>query len=76
MARAQGYETYALSFRYGQRHIHELKAADTVARALGVSKHVVAQIDLREFGSSALTTTYIASRGGTSAAACTGMVSR
>lgn len=55
MARAQGFETFALSFRYGQRHIHEIAAAETVARQLGASKHVVAQIDLREFGGSALT---------------------
>jgi 7-cyano-7-deazaguanine synthase len=55
MARAQGFETFALSFRYGQRHIHELAAADTVARQLGAAKHVVAQIDLRAFGGSALT---------------------
>jgi 7-cyano-7-deazaguanine synthase len=55
MARAQGFETFALSFRYGQRHIHELVAAESVARQLGAAKHVVAQIDLREFGGSALT---------------------
>lgn len=55
IAHAQGYETYALSFRYGQRHVHELKAAEAVAANLGVVKHVVAQIDLRVFGGSALT---------------------
>jgi 7-cyano-7-deazaguanine synthase len=55
IAKAQGYAPYALSFRYGQRHIHELKAAEQVAQALGAVKHVVAQIDLREFGGSALT---------------------
>lgn len=55
IARAQGFETYALSFRYGQRHIHEIAAAELVARRLGALKHVVAQIDLREFGGSALT---------------------
>lgn len=55
LAREQGYAPYALSFRYGQRHLHELQAAETVARTLGAEKHVVAQIDLREFGGSALT---------------------
>ena len=55
IARARGFETFALSFRYGQRHIHELAAAEYVARQLGAAKHVIAQIDLREFGGSALT---------------------
>ena len=55
IAKNQGFDCYALSFRYGQRHIHELKAAETVAAAQGVARHVVAQIDLREFGGSALT---------------------
>ena len=55
MAKSQGFDCYALSFRYGQRHIHELTAAATVAEAQGVARHVVAQIDLREFGGSALT---------------------
>jgi len=55
MAKSRGFYCYALSFRYGQRHIHELTAAATVAAAQGVARHVVAQIDLREFGGSALT---------------------
>lgn len=55
IAREQGFETYALSFRYGQRHAHELAAAEVVARAQRAARHVVAQIDLREFGGSALT---------------------
>ncbi len=55
IARSQGFQPYALSFRYGQRHIQELAAAEAVARTQGVAKHVVAQIDLREFGGSALT---------------------
>jgi len=55
MAKSQGFDCYALSFRYGQRHSHELTAAATVAAAQGVARHVVAQIDLREFGGSALT---------------------
>jgi 7-cyano-7-deazaguanine synthase len=55
MARAEGYEPYALSFRYGQRHDVELDAAKKVATALGAAGHVVAEIDLRVFGGSALT---------------------
>ena len=55
MAREQGYACHALSFRYGQRHLHELAAAEAVARAMGAVRHVVATIDLREFGGSALT---------------------
>ncbi len=55
MARAQGYEVYALSFRYGQRHAVELEAAARVAKALGAKEHKIADIDLRLFGGSALT---------------------
>ena len=55
MAKDQGFTPYALSFRYGQRHIVELAAAKRVADALGVERHVVADIDLRVFGGSALT---------------------
>lgn len=55
IAKAQGYTPYALSFRYGQRHAVELVAAAKVAEAQGVGRHVVADIDLRVFGGSALT---------------------
>ena len=55
MAKAQSYRPYALSFRYGQRHAVELVMAAKVAKALGVERHVVADIDLRVFGGSALT---------------------
>jgi len=55
IAREEGYEPYALSFRYGQRHSVELDAARRVASALGAARHVVADIDLRAFGGSALT---------------------
>jgi 7-cyano-7-deazaguanine synthase len=55
MAKRQGFEPCALSFRYGQRHEWELEAARKVALAQGVSQHVVANIDLRIFGGSALT---------------------
>jgi 7-cyano-7-deazaguanine synthase len=55
IARAEGYQPYALSFRYGQRHSIELEAARRVAEAYGAVRHVVADIDLRTFGGSALT---------------------
>lgn len=55
MARDQGYEPYALSFQYGQRHTVELVAAARVAAAYDAARHVVADIDLRIFGGSALT---------------------
>lgn len=50
-----GYETYALSFRYGQRHEAELTAAGRIAERFGVAKHVIVDFDLRQFGGSALT---------------------
>jgi 7-cyano-7-deazaguanine synthase len=55
IAKHEGFEPHALSFRYGQRHSAELDAARRVARALGVAQHIVADIDLRIFGGSALT---------------------
>jgi 7-cyano-7-deazaguanine synthase len=55
IARADGFEIFALSFDYGQRHKFELEVAARVARKFEVSQHVVAKIDLRVFGGSALT---------------------
>ena len=55
VARREGYECYALSFDYGQRHRYELEAAARVAREMGVREHRVVAIDLRQFGGSALT---------------------
>ena len=55
IAREEGYEPYALTFRYGQRHQVELRSAARVAERIGVARHVVADIDLRVFGGSALT---------------------
>ncbi|MFQ5414686.1 MAG: 7-cyano-7-deazaguanine synthase QueC [Phycisphaerae bacterium] len=55
IARRDGYALYALSIRYGQRHVLEIAAADRVAAALGTTAHVVQTIDLRAFGGSALT---------------------
>jgi 7-cyano-7-deazaguanine synthase len=55
IAKQQGFDVYALTFRYGQRHDVEIAAARRVAARFAVSKHVVAEIDLRLFGGSALT---------------------
>ncbi len=55
IAQDAGYDVRALSFRYGQRHEAELDAARRVAKRFGVEQHVFAQIDLRMFGGSALT---------------------
>ncbi len=60
MARAQGFECYALNVDYGQRHHAELAAARRVAQALGAKEHRVINIDLTAFGGSALTDASIA----------------
>jgi 7-cyano-7-deazaguanine synthase len=55
IAKSEGYEIYALSFKYGQRHSVELEQARVVAKAAEVREHAIADIDLRMFGGSALT---------------------
>ncbi len=55
VAKKEGYELYALSFSYGQRHSIELESAARVARALDVKKHLILDCDLRSIGGSALT---------------------
>jgi 7-cyano-7-deazaguanine synthase len=55
IARSEGFEPYAMSFRYGQRHVVELESAKRIAAQMGVRKHVIVDIDLRQFGGSALT---------------------
>ena len=55
IAQAQGFETYAITFRYGQKHEVELEAARRIANHFQVKEHVIAEIDLRMFGGSALT---------------------
>ena len=55
IAKAEGYEIYSLSFRYGQRHSVEVAAAEKVAAFFGAMKHLVLDIDLRIMGASALT---------------------
>ena len=54
IARDEGFEAYAMSFRYGQRHHHELAAARRVVAAIGASEHRVVDIDLGAFGGSSL----------------------
>src|ERR1044071_4513999 len=55
IAIAEGYEAYALSFDYGQRHQIEMTSARRIVHSLGVKGHRVARVDLRVFGGSALT---------------------
>jgi 7-cyano-7-deazaguanine synthase len=55
IAKAEGYDVYALSFAYGQRHAWELECAHAVTSSMGAKEHRIASIDLRAFGGSALT---------------------
>lgn len=55
IARSQGYRVHALTFRYGQRHEVEIEAAQRIVKHFAIDQHIVAQIDLRVFGGSALT---------------------
>lgn len=55
LARSEGYEVHALSFRYGQRHALELELARAAAQRYSAASHVIADIDLRVFGGSVLT---------------------
>lgn len=55
IALSEGYDVFGLSFRYGQRHAVELEAAERVAESLGVTEHLVMDMDLRKIGGSALT---------------------
>ncbi len=55
LARRGGYEPFALTIDYGQRHRQELEAARRVAQSLGVAGHLTVRVDLRAFGGSALT---------------------
>jgi 7-cyano-7-deazaguanine synthase len=55
VARAEGYECFALSFDYGQRHARELESAVKLAAALGARRHLTLRLDLRAIGGSALT---------------------
>ena len=56
LARADGFDLFALTVHYGQRHAREIEAARAVAKALGVARHIELDVDLRAFGGSSLTT--------------------
>ena len=60
MAHKQGFNCYALSIDYGQRHHAELAASERVAQAIGVHEHRVVKVDMTGFGGSALTDSHIA----------------
>ena len=55
IAKSEGFSLHALTFRYGQRHSVEIKAAKAIARRAGIARHHVVDIDLALFGGSALT---------------------
>jgi 7-cyano-7-deazaguanine synthase len=55
IAKHEGFKIFSLSFFYGQRHAFELEAAQKVANAIGVTKHLVINIDLKQIGGSSLT---------------------
>lgn len=55
IAQRDGFDCLALSFRYGQTHVAEVRAAQLIAESVGVQRHVIVDIDLRIFGGSALT---------------------
>jgi 7-cyano-7-deazaguanine synthase len=55
IARSEGFEPYAMTFRYGQRHEAEIRAASRIAQECRVAQHIITDVDLRSFGGSALT---------------------
>lgn len=59
IAKAQGFDCYALSFDYGQNNLAELTAAKKIATVLGATKHAIFKLGMRDFGGSALTDTTI-----------------
>lgn len=73
VARAEGFEGYALSFDYGQRHDRELESARRLAAALAAKEHLVLRLDLRAIGGSALTADIAVPKGRTVEAMGTGI---
>jgi 7-cyano-7-deazaguanine synthase len=55
IAKSRGFDVCAMSFQYGQRHVHELDCAKRIASKAGVARHTIVTIDLAAFGGSALT---------------------
>jgi 7-cyano-7-deazaguanine synthase len=68
IAKAEGYEPYAMSFAYGQRHKEELEIAKANAVPMGAVEHLVVEIDLRKVGGSALTADIAVPKGGVESA--------
>lgn len=64
MAREEGFALYALTIDYNQRHRRELESAERIAAELGVRRHVILPLDLRQFGGSALTDAIDVPKGG------------
>lgn len=64
IARSEGFEPYAISFDYGQRHRHELDLARANAKPMGAHEHLVVSFDLRQVGGSALTSDIAVPKGG------------
>ena len=64
LAKAEGYEPYAISFAYGQRHSAELEVARKNARGMGAVDHLLVEFDLRKMGGSALTSDMAVPKGG------------
>ena len=56
IAKEQGFDPYAITFRYGQRHLHEVNLAQRIAQRFDVQRHSIVDLDLGQFGGSALTT--------------------
>ncbi|MFY9609100.1 MAG: 7-cyano-7-deazaguanine synthase QueC [Blastocatellia bacterium] len=73
VALADGFEVYAISFQYGQRHAIELASAHRIAKAYAVEKHLVVNIDLRAIGGSALTDQIEVPKRGSSLAMASGI---
>jgi 7-cyano-7-deazaguanine synthase len=63
IAQREGFEVHALTFRYGQRHAIEIEAARRIAAAFGVAHQIILDIDLRQFGGSALTSNLAVPKG-------------
>ncbi len=64
LAREQGFDVFALTIDYGQRHVRELQSARAIAKQLGLAKHSEIALDLRSFGGSALTDDIDVPKGG------------
>ncbi len=73
VARAKGFECYALSFEYGQRHAREIESARRVAATLNAKEHLVLRLDLRAIGGSALTADIAVPKGRSHAAMASGI---